>query len=169
MSAVVDEYLGIIRLFHMFREYEYRAGATAFRFDFSIVWTRISATSTTRTRTSASLSRLWETCAIALCGQIVCIPLLSSSPDLTVIKGSRSSYAPVMTSSPSPTASSSQMIPTGAVDPANSSSTSPPGLVSRMSHLPLVGSAIWAYEQGKASSRVVKVNPSWKNAIFTHM
>jgi len=31
------------------------------------------------------------------------------------------------------------------------------GLVSRMSHFPLVGSALRVYEQGKASSRVVKV------------
>lgn len=77
-----------------------------------------------------------------------------------MIKGSRSSYvskSPVMTSSPPPTASSSQMTAAGALDAANSASNSPPGLVSRMSHLPLVGSAIWAYEQGKASSRVVKV------------
>ncbi|KAF9529628.1 transcription factor Opi1-domain-containing protein, partial [Crepidotus variabilis] len=41
------------------------------------------------------------------------------------------------------------------------SSTSVPrpptsGLVSRMSQLPIVESALWAYEQGKASSRVVK-------------
>jgi len=33
----------------------------------------------------------------------------------------------------------------------------PSGLVSRMSHIPLVECAIWAYEQGKALSRVVKV------------
>jgi hypothetical protein len=30
--------------------------------------------------------------------------------------------------------------------------------VSRMSALPLVGTAMWAYEHGKASSRVVKVS-----------
>ncbi|KAF9547035.1 Opi1-domain-containing protein [Agrocybe pediades] len=35
-------------------------------------------------------------------------------------------------------------------------STGGGGLVSRMSHLPLVGSALRVYEQGKASSRVVK-------------
>jgi len=33
-----------------------------------------------------------------------------------------------------------------------------PDFVSRVSHFPLVGSALRAYEQGKASSRVVKVS-----------
>jgi len=42
-----------------------------------------------------------------------------------------------------------------AVAPSNTNSGG--GLVSRMSHFPLVGSALRVYEQGKASSRVVKV------------
>lgn len=48
--------------------------------------------------------------------------------------------------------------------------TPPPGLVSRMSQLPLVESALWAYEQGKASSRVVKVRILVENSsIHPHM
>src|SRR5882762_4190202 len=41
-----------------------------------------------------------------------------------------------------------------------------PDFVSRVSHLPLVGTALRAYEQGKASSRVVKVSD--RMVICTH-
>jgi len=48
--------------------------------------------------------------------------------------------------------------------PENGINTTSPGLVSRVSQIPLVESALWAYEQGKASSRVVKVRSPVKNS-----
>lgn len=44
----------------------------------------------------------------------------------------------------------------------------PPDFVSRVSSLPLVGSALRAYEHGKASSRVVKVRRSFPRRSSSH-
>ena len=56
-----------------------------------------------------------------------------------------------------------ELIQRGANDSSASSSSrddvvaTPPAFVARMTHIPFVNSAISMYEQGKASSRMVKV------------
>jgi len=86
-----------------------------------------------------------------MCVFTLCIPHTSAddsplashpTPALSI---SSSATSPASTSLPSPSLSTQEDI--------NS-----PDFVSRVSHFPLVGSALRVYEQGKASSRVVKVS-----------
>ncbi|KAJ3491403.1 hypothetical protein NLJ89_g11343 [Agrocybe chaxingu] len=73
-----------------------------------------------------------------------------SRPQLAL---SSSSYASSSASKSPPVSPSSTQSRESSREPTACSS---PAFVSRMSHLPLVGSALRVYEQGKASSRVVK-------------
>lgn len=67
------------------------------------------------------------------------------------LSGSRTPPTSSYISTSSPSSSRDLSIDTA------TATASPPAFVSRMSTFPLVGSALRVYEQGKASSRVVKV------------
>ncbi|KAF8961993.1 transcription factor Opi1-domain-containing protein [Flammula alnicola] len=73
-------------------------------------------------------------------------------PSLSTPFSSRSSTS----SSKSPPLRSPSSSQTRDSPTASEAASSPPAFVSRMSHFPLVNSALRVYEQGKASSRVVK-------------
>jgi len=73
------------------------------------------------------------------------------------VKDSRTGAQASTSSSPYASSSRPKSPSPSSQEGSSDAASSTPGLVSRMSTLPLVGSAMWAYEQGKASSRVVKV------------
>ncbi|PPQ91207.1 hypothetical protein CVT25_001223 [Psilocybe cyanescens] len=95
----------------------------------------------------------------------IILPPLSISTSPSNKSDNNNSFSSSIASSsvaglPSTSTSSSGAEPGTSISPPPSSTLEPtassPAFVSRMSHFPLVGSALRVYEQGKASSRVVK-------------
>ena len=104
-----------------------------------------TAVSMTMKKASESLSRLWTIWETVQVGSHPFLPLsslLPSFPSFSLI-----SIVEIVIDIARPSAHNT----------ADSEAPNSPAFVERMSHIPFVNSALRVYEQGKASSRVVKV------------
>lgn len=159
----------------LFQRWEVPSGATIpdphRRRPTFLSWTHLlpSTLSMTMMKVFVSQSELWATCAmlrlVLIVGLVSPYPVLLIIHTLSPIPFSLAVRSPpptVAMTSPPPSASSarsptSPTSSTRAHPPQQSDNTGTPDFVSRVSHIPLVNSALRVYEQGKASSRVVKV------------